>query len=148
MKTLINEQKKRIDSGEEVNCFVDFLLSEAKTLSSTLTMEQITMLVWEIILETADTKLVTTEWAMYQLEIRVVCGSEKISEEHLPQLPYLSAVFHETLRNHSPSAIALLRYASQDNHLGGYYIIPAGTEIAINTYGCNMDKNVWESPEE
>lgn len=67
MKSLINEQKKRIDSGEEVNCFVDFLLSEAKTLSSTLTMEQITMLVWEIILETTDTTLVTTEWAMYQL---------------------------------------------------------------------------------
>ncbi|BBG94967.1 hypothetical protein Prudu_003378 [Prunus dulcis] len=31
--------------------------------------------------------------------------------------------------------------------LGGYYI-PAGTEVCINRYGCNMDKNQGESPEE
>lgn len=48
---------------QEVNCYLSYLLSEAKTL----TKEQITMLVWETIAESADTTLVTTEWAMYQL---------------------------------------------------------------------------------
>ncbi|TQE05165.1 hypothetical protein C1H46_009144 [Malus baccata] len=152
---LIEEQKKRLASGEELNCYTDYLLSEAKTL----TPEQITMLIWETIIQTADTTLVTTEWAMYELakdqkkqdrlleEIQNVCGTDKVTEEHLSQMPYLGAVFHETLRKYSPVPIVPLRYVHEDTKLGGYYV-PAGTEIAINIYGCNMDKNRWESPEE
>ncbi|KAK2992337.1 hypothetical protein RJ640_020330 [Escallonia rubra] len=155
MNALIREQKKRIASGEEMNCYLDYLLSEAKTLSH----NEMLMLLWEAIAETADTILVTTEWAMYELakdqkrqintfslgftgldiynttsltiqqdrlllEIESVSGSDKITEEKLCQLPYLSAIFHETLRNHTP--------------------VP----IAINLYGCNMEKEVWENPEE
>lgn len=48
---------------QELNCYTDYLLSEAKTLTS----EQIAMLLWETIIETADTTLVTTEWAMYEI---------------------------------------------------------------------------------
>ncbi|TYG63283.1 hypothetical protein ES288_D06G017100v1 [Gossypium darwinii] len=90
MNALIKDQMKRIDAGEEVNCYLDYLLSEAKTL----TMDQLAMLLWETIIETADTTLVTTEWAMYQLA-------------------------KDTIRR-----------------------------IAVNIYGCNMDKNYWENPEE
>lgn len=53
-----------------------------------------------------------------------------VTEEHLSQLPYLNAVFHETLRKHSPAALVPLRYAHEDTQLGGYYI-PAGTEVHI-----------------
>ncbi|XP_062159750.1 ent-kaurene oxidase, chloroplastic-like [Alnus glutinosa] len=155
MNALIKEQKARIASGEELNCYLDYLLSEANTL----TIEQISMLVWEAIIEAADTTLVTTEWAMYELardlnqqdrlyrEIRDVCGSDMITEEHLSQLPYLNAVFHETLRRHNPVPVIPLRYAHEDTQLGGYHV-PAGSEIAINIYGCNMDKKQWENPEE
>ncbi|XP_040999077.1 ent-kaurene oxidase, chloroplastic [Juglans microcarpa x Juglans regia] len=155
MKALIKEQTERFASGEEVDCYVSYLLSEAKTLTN----EQIAMLVWEAIIETSDTTLVTTEWSLYELakspihqdrlyqQIQNVCGSGKFAEEHLSQLPYLSAVFHETLRKHSPVPIVPLRYAHEDTQLGGYFI-PAGSEIAINIYGCNMDKKQWENPEE
>lgn len=155
IKALIQEQKKRIASGEEIDCYLDFLLSEAKTL----TEEQLTMLVWEAIIEASDTTLVTTEWTMYQLaknpkcqdhlyqEILKICGNEKVTEEHLPQLPYLTAVFHETLRRHSPVPVIPVRYAHEDTQLGGYHIA-AGSEIAINIYGCNMDKKEWNEPEE
>ncbi|EOY14615.1 GA requiring 3 [Theobroma cacao] len=155
MNALIKEQMKRIDSGEEVNCYLDYLLSEAKTLAK----EQLAMLLWETIIETADTTLVTTEWAMYQLakdptrqdrlyhELEKVCGSNKVKEENLSQLRYLDAVFHETLRKHSPAPLVPLRYVHEDTQIGGYYI-PAGSEIAVNIYGCNMDKNHWENPEE
>ena len=64
---------------------------------------------------------------LYQ-EIQNVCGSNKITEEHLSQLPYLSAVFHETLRKHSPAPIVPLRFAHEDTQLGGYYV-PAGSEV-------------------
>ena len=42
--------------------YLDSLLAE-----NTLTDEQLTMLVWEEVIEAADTTLVTTEWAMYEL---------------------------------------------------------------------------------
>lgn len=155
MKALINEQKKRLASGKEVNCFYDYLISEAKEVSE----EQMTMLLWEPIIETSDTTLVTTEWAMYELakdknrqdrlyeEILNVCGHEKVTDDQLSKLPYLGAVFHETLRKHSPVPIVPLRYVHEDTELGGYHI-PAGSEIAINIYGCNMDSDKWENPQE
>ncbi|KAL6964862.1 imidazoleacetate 4-monooxygenase [Sarracenia purpurea var. burkii] len=155
MKAMIREQSKLAPSGKEMNCYLDYLLSEAKTLLE----KQIAMLLWEVIIETSDTTLVTTEWAMYELaknsklqdrlyqEIRSVCGSDKITEEKLCQLPFLSAVFHETLRRHSPAPMVPLRYVHEDTELGGYHV-PAGSEIAINIYGCNMDEKRWENPEE
>ncbi|KAL3505228.1 hypothetical protein ACH5RR_035069 [Cinchona calisaya] len=155
MKALIKEPKECFESGRELNCYLDCLLSEAKTF----TEKQILMLSWEAIIESSDTTLVVTEWAMYELaknpenqdrlyrDIQNVCGPNKVTEENLSQLPYLSAIFHETLRKHSPVPIVPLRYVHEDTELGGYYI-PAGTEIAINIYGCNNDKNVWENPED
>ncbi|KAK4859704.1 hypothetical protein QYF36_010254 [Acer negundo] len=155
MNALITEEKKRIVSGEERNSYVDYLLSEAKSV----TEQQLSMLLWETIIETSDTTLVTTEWAMYELakdptrqellfqDIQNVCGSKRMTEEQIYQIPYLTAVFHETLRKYSPAPVVPLRYAHEDTELGGYFI-PAGSEIAINIYGCNMDKKQWENPNE
>lgn len=155
MTVLINEQKKRISNGKQTNCYLDYLLDEGNSL----TEQQILMLLWEAIIESSDTTLVTTEWAMYELakdperqdrlyrEIQTVCGTAEVTEKKLSQLPYLLAVFHETLRKHSPAPIVPLRYVHEDTQIGGYHI-PAGTEIAINIYGCNMDQNVWDSPED
>jgi ent-kaurene oxidase len=43
--------------------YLDFLVAE----NTSLTEEQLTMLVWEELIEAADTTLVATEWAMYEL---------------------------------------------------------------------------------
>ncbi|KAI3948567.1 hypothetical protein MKW92_027205 [Papaver armeniacum] len=129
MKTLIEEQKNRISSERysartlgktflpnklEINCYLDFLLSQGNPLTET----QLMMLIWGTIIEDQ----------LYE-EIQKVCGNSKYMEEHFNELTYLSLYVHE------------------DTQLGGYDI-PAGTEIAINIYGCNMDKNQWDSPEE
>ncbi|CAN8252316.1 unnamed protein product [Cochlearia groenlandica] len=156
MNALIQDRlKKQNDSETDDDCYLNFLMSEAKTL----TMEQISILVWETIIETSDTTLVTTEWAIYELakhqseqdrlyeEIQSVCGREKIKEEDLPRLPYVNGVFHETLRKYSPAPLVPIRYAHEDTRIGGYHI-PSGSEIVINIYGCNMDKTRWERPEE
>ncbi|KAF5792407.1 putative ent-kaurene monooxygenase [Helianthus annuus] len=154
MKALIQEHKKKTQSEENLNCYIDYLLSEAKEL----TEKQLIMSLWEPIIETADTTMVTTEWAMYELaknpkkqarlyeEIQSVCGSEKITEEKLCKMPYLAAVFHETLRVHSPVPIIPLRYVHENTEIGGYHV-PSGTELAINIYGCNMEREIWEDPE-
>ncbi|XP_074365758.1 ent-kaurene oxidase-like isoform X2 [Apium graveolens] len=152
MKSLVQRAREQSASRE---CYLDYLETEGKTLSE----KQLLMLLWEVIIETSDTMLVATEWAMYELakdsnrqerlyeEINRVCGSDRITEEKLPQLPFLYAIFQETIRFHCPVPIVPLRYAHEDTQLGGYFI-PAGSEIALNIYGCNMDKNVWENPEQ
>ncbi|KAK6160771.1 hypothetical protein DH2020_004152 [Rehmannia glutinosa] len=130
MKALIEQQKQRSILAWYSQIPQTNTLSEQQTL----------MLLWEAIIEASDTTLVTSEWAMYEL-------SKDPERQKLCQLPYLAAVFHETLRKHSPVPIVPLRYVHEDAQLGGYNI-PNGTEIAINIYGCNMDRKVWDSPEE
>ncbi|KAI3959800.1 hypothetical protein MKW98_029837 [Papaver atlanticum] len=154
MQTLIEEQQKRISSGEGLNCYLDRLMSERETLTKT----QLARLVWETIVG-IETTIGTAEWAMYELaenpkcqdklyrEIQKVCGNNKYTEEQYSGTTYLSAVFHETLRKYPPFPVLPLRYIYEDTQLGGYDIA-AGTEIAINIYGCNMDKKQWDSPEE
>ncbi|CAN6201295.1 unnamed protein product [Urochloa humidicola] len=154
MRALIDQQKKRIARGEARISYLDFLLAE-----NTLTDEQLLMLVWEAVIEAADTTLVTTEWAMYEVakhpdkqdrlyqEIQEVCGNEIVTEDHLPRLPYLNAVFHETLRRHSPVPLVPPRFVHENASLAGYDV-PAGTEMIINLYGCNMNKSDWDEPEE
>nr|ATG30215.1 ent-kaurene oxidase [Poa pratensis] len=154
VRALIHEQKKRIASGEAKVSYLDFLIAE-----NTLTDEQLMMLVWEAIIEAADTTLVTTEWAMYELaknpeiqdrlyqEIQQVCGNDTVTEDDLRRLPFLNAVFHETLRLHSPVPLVPPRFVHETTNLGGYDV-PAGTEIVINLYGCNMNKKDWEEPEQ
>nr|XP_043607224.1 ent-kaurene oxidase-like [Erigeron canadensis] len=154
MKALIKQHKNRIASGENLNSYIDYLLSEAQTLTD----NQLLMSLWEPIIESSDTTMVTTEWAMYELaknpkiqdrlykDIQSACGSDKITEEKLSQIPFISAIFHETLRRHSPVPIIPLRYVHEDTELGGYHV-PAGTQLTVNIYGCNMEKNVWENPE-
>lgn len=56
MMALIKEQRKCIDSGEEVKCYLEFLLS----LEKQLTEKQIMMLLWEVIIEISDSMLVAT----------------------------------------------------------------------------------------
>ncbi|CAD6336510.1 unnamed protein product [Miscanthus lutarioriparius] len=154
MQALINQQKKRIARGETRISYLDFLLAE-----NTLTDEQILMLVWEAVIEGADTTLVITEWAIYEIakhpekqeylyqEIQKVCGNKTVTEDHLPELPYLNAVFHETLRRHSPVPLVPPRFVHENTNLAGYEV-PAGTEMIINLYGCNMNKSDWADPEE
>ncbi|XP_047326876.1 ent-kaurene oxidase-like [Impatiens glandulifera] len=150
---LIREQSKLVYGKN--GGYLGYLLSEGKTLSKT----QICMLIWEVIIQVSDTTMVVTEWAMYELaknkdkqnrlydEIESVCGSEKISEDKLCRLPYLNAIFHETLRKHNPVPVIPLRYAHEDTQIGGYFV-PAGSEIGINLYGCNMNEKQWVKPEE
>jgi ent-kaurene oxidase len=64
---------------------------------------------------------------LYQ-EIQQVCGDDTVTEDHLRQLPYLNAVFHETLRNHSPVPLVPPRFVHEDTKLAGYDV-PAGTEV-------------------
>eukprot|EP01018_Ginkgo_biloba_P001172 Gb_31184 [translate_table: standard] len=141
MKAVIRDQKQLIASGKKTNCFLDILLTEAKYL----TEKQLEMAIWEGIIESTDTVLVTWEWIMFELgknpnfqdrlykEVKSVCGEKAVTEDDLPNLLYLNAVFQETLRKHPPVAILPLRYVHQDVEIGGYYI-PAGCQFTFLSF--------------
>ncbi|CAM8975832.1 unnamed protein product [Rhodiola kirilowii] len=155
IREIIRQQRKRLSEGKELNCFLDYMLLKAQDL----TEDEVANLIWESIIAISDTTSVTTEWAMYELaknpsrqdrifkDIQSLCGDKKVSEDNLSQLPYLSAVFHESLRRYSPVPVIPPRYVHEDTEIGGYHI-SAGTEIAINLDACNMDKKKWEKPKE
>ena len=46
-----------------MNSYLDFLLSEVNTM----TENQLAMLLWEPIIESSDTTLISTEWALFEL---------------------------------------------------------------------------------
>jgi len=62
-------------------------------------------------------------------ELQRVSGDEDVTEDLLPKLPYLSAVFQETLRKHPPVPILPLRYVQEDVELGGFHV-PAGSQVS------------------
>lgn len=59
-----------------------------------------------------------------------MCGWEKFTEDHISKLPYLGAIFHETIRKYSPAPIVPLRRVDEDTQLGGYHI-PAGSQVDL-----------------
>uniref|UniRef100_A0A0E0AB43 Ent-kaurene oxidase n=1 Tax=Oryza glumipatula TaxID=40148 RepID=A0A0E0AB43_9ORYZ len=140
MNALIKKQKERIARGEARASYIDFLLEAER--SAQLTDDQLMLLLSESILAAADTVLEL----LYQ-EIREVCGGEAVTEDDLPRLPYLNAVFHETLRLHSPVPVLPPRFVHDDTTLAGYDVA-AGTQMMINVYACHMDEKAWESPGE
>lgn len=106
-----------------------------------LTEKQLMMSLWEPIIESSDTTLVTSEWAMYELaknpecqerlykEVVSVVGTERmVTEDDLPHMPYLKAVIKETLRQYPPVPMVPSRLVEEDITLGGYDI-PKGHEV-------------------
>ncbi|KAI0537877.1 cytochrome P450 [Xylaria digitata] len=62
------------------------------------------------------------------------------------EIPYISALVRESLRYYTPSRLALPRLTVQTFQYEDK-IISEGTTVILNTFGCNMDPNLFEDPE-
>ncbi|XP_024515712.1 ent-kaurene oxidase 2 [Selaginella moellendorffii] len=120
-------ERKR-SAQQRDKCYCDVLLDNESHYSK----DELLLAAWEPIIESSDTTLVTSEWALYELEklydeIKRAVGDERmVSEDDLPNLPFLNTVIKETLRKYSPAPILPPRYILE---LGGY-TIPAGYQVS------------------
>lgn len=82
--------------------------------------------------------------AQEELDIKV--GRHKwVEESDIKHLTYLQAIVKETLRLYPPGPLGGPREATQDCHVGGYYV-PKGTRLTVNIWKLHRDSRVWSEP--
>lgn len=81
-------------------------------------------------------------------EIFKIVGTNTLPSmvEHLEKMPFLRAVFHETLRFGSNTAVALPHQTLSEVEFEGYYV-PKGTMVIPNVWAANFDPSRWKNPE-
>ncbi|KAG6384872.1 hypothetical protein SASPL_153691 [Salvia splendens] len=83
-----------------------------------------------------------------QDEIDKVVGRDRfVQESDISNLPYLQAIFKETLRLYPPGPLSGPREALEDCHIGKYHI-PKGTRLVANLRKFHRDPIVWSNPDE
>ncbi|CAI0431692.1 unnamed protein product [Linum tenue] len=105
-----------------------------------------------------DTSSSTVEWAVAELirhpnilaqlqtELDSVVGPDRlVSEQDIPNLPYLQAVIKETFRLHPSTPLSLPRLAAQSCEINGYHI-PKGATLLVNVWAIARDPEVWSDP--
>ena len=134
-----------MDAAEDVN-------AEVK-----LTRENIKAFVLDIFTAGSDTTATSVEWALalalnhpdcmekLRAELDAVVGASRlVGEQDVPRLPYLQAVFKETLRLQPPAVFAQ-RETIEPVHVRGY-VIPPKTSVFFNIFSIGRDPGWWEDP--
>ncbi|XP_023730814.1 cytochrome P450 76T24 [Lactuca sativa] len=134
----------------------DLLLDISENEKSSISIDDIRNLLFDLFLAGTDTTSSTLEWAMAELihspekmskarsELEEVMGKEDktIEESDISRLPYLQAVVKETLRLHPPVTFLIPHRAIADVEIQGY-IIPKDAQILCNLWAMGQDPNVW-----
>ena len=74
----------------------------------------------------------------------MVGASRLVGVQDVPRLPYLQAVFKETLRLQPPAVFAQ-RETIEPVHVRGY-VIPPKTSVFFNIFSIGRDPGCWEEP--
>ena len=107
-----------------------------------------------------DTSSVVVEWGLAELirhdditrrlqdELDRVIGKDRLmSEEDIPNLPYLQATVKEIMRLHPVVPLLIPHESIQPCEVAGFYV-PERTTLIVNTWSLSMDENSWEKPQE
>ncbi|XP_076952414.1 cytochrome P450 76C1-like [Bidens hawaiensis] len=160
--------EKRIDLnarkvGGAVDVRKDFLqvmleLKDQKDASTSIDIDQIKALLFDVLAAATDTTSTMVEWVMAEIlkhpdvktkiqeEITEIIGMNNIVEEyHLPKLQYLDAVVKETFRIHPPLPLLIQRCPDESCTLGGY-TIPKGSIVYMNIWAIQRDPKNWINP--
>ncbi|XP_003743235.1 cytochrome P450 315a1, mitochondrial [Galendromus occidentalis] len=124
---------------------------------SNIDREELVRIVIDLFLAAADTTSHATQWAFYLLsrhpesqqkilnEVNEAVGANQhITEDCLPNMPYVKAVIKEALRLY-PVAPFLTRILDQEISLNGYRV-PAGKLILMSLYTTGRDPKSFPEP--
>src|SRR5581483_7506435 len=73
-----------------------------------------------------------------------VIGTDPVTFDHLPRLPYLRSVIQETMRLHGVTFVD--RRTTRATEVSGYRL-PAGTQIAISFYALGRHPRLYRDPD-
>lgn len=80
-------------------------------------------------------------------ELQTVIGEKgEVEESDISRLPYLQAVFKETLRLHPAGPLLVPHKAEADTEINGY-IVPRNSQILVNIWAIGRDSSIWSNPE-
>ena len=107
-----------------------------------------------------ETSSIAVEWGLAELirhdditktlqdELDHVIGKDRlISEEDIPNLPYLQATVKEIMRLHPVLPLLIPHESIQPCEVAGFYV-PEKTRLIVNAWSLSMDENSWEKPME
>ncbi|ESQ45196.1 hypothetical protein EUTSA_v10010318mg [Eutrema salsugineum] len=159
------EVREREMSDERTKDYLDVLLEFRggdgdDEEPSRFSARDINVIVFEMFTAGTDTTTSTLEWALAELlhnprtltklqtELRTYFKSpnQKLQEEDLPNLPYLSAVIMETLRLHPPLPFLVPHKAMSTCHIFNQYTIPKETQVLVNVWAIGRDPETWIDP--
>ncbi|XP_010431317.2 PREDICTED: LOW QUALITY PROTEIN: cytochrome P450 71B31-like [Camelina sativa] len=157
----ILKTKQVQDHSDLVTAMLDMIDKHTKFGSLKITRDHLIAMMSDVVLAGVNAGTVTMIWTMTELiryprvmkklqeEIRATLGSnkERITEEDLEKVEYLTLVIKETFRLHPPAPLLLPRETISDIEIQGYHI-PNNSNIKINTYAIGRDPKCWTNPEE
>ncbi|KAJ0448705.1 putative cytochrome P450 [Helianthus annuus] len=154
--------KGLVDHGEGSSSkdLTDLLLDISQNEESSISIDDIRSLLFDMFLAGTDTTSSTLEWAMAELihnpakmskarsELMEILGDENKSVEELdiPRLPYLQAIVKETLRLHPPVTFLVPHKAITDVEIQGY-MVRKDSQVLCNLWVMGQDPNVWSNPQ-
>lgn len=127
-----------------------------------ITNQSLSMQIVELIGTGTYSTRVTANWVMLLLahyhdcqrklrkEVAEVIGSETVRLEHKSGCSYVQAFIAECLRFKPVTPIVLTHVATKPSWIkakSGSYLVPKGTNICLNQYAINYDKEMWLQPE-
>uniref|UniRef100_A0A0A9EID9 Uncharacterized protein n=1 Tax=Arundo donax TaxID=35708 RepID=A0A0A9EID9_ARUDO len=156
----VKEQERRSPTTAKITKdLLDILMDAAEDEKAEvkLTRENIKAFVLDIFTAGSDTTATSVEWMLAHLinnpacmhklraELDGVVGTSRlVGEQDVAQLPYLQAVFKETLRLQPPAVFAQ-RETIEPVHVRGY-TIPTKTSVFFNIFSIGRDPAWWEDP--
>ncbi|KAL1568070.1 dimethylnonatriene synthase-like [Salvia divinorum] len=137
---------KSIEENEMVDGYTRETVIKATILMLIMTGSESTSetIIWAISLLLSNPRTLK----LAQDEIDKIVGRDRfVQESDIQNLPYLQAIYKETLRLYPPGPLSGPREALEDCRIGKYHI-PKGTRLVANLWKLHRDPNVWSDPDE